>query len=66
MRDFAQLGVPLSRRAAPDREHTLHTIVEQAFAQHTLPDHTGGAEQDDFHRLIRRMLPGDGIAARRR
>ena len=50
--DFAQLGVLLSGRAAPDREHALDAGIEQAFAQHALPDHAGGAEQDDFHDLM--------------
>jgi hypothetical protein len=52
MDDFAQLGVALSGRAAPDREHAFNTGVEQAFAQATLPDHSGCAEQDDFHALM--------------
>jgi len=47
--DFAQLGVQLSARAAPDREHAFHAGIAQAFAQAALPDHSGGAEQDDFH-----------------
>ena len=47
--DFAQLGVLLVGRAAPDRKHAFDAIVEQAFTQYTLPDHAGGAEQDDLH-----------------
>jgi len=51
---FAQLGVSLSTRAAPDREHALDAGVEQAFAQNALPDHAGCAEQNDLH-------PGVGL-----
>jgi hypothetical protein len=49
MHDFAQLGMLLSGRAAPDRKHAFNAGIEQALAQHALPDHAGGAEQDDFH-----------------
>src|ERR1700712_3699408 len=47
--DLAQLGVMLPGRAAPDREYAFDSGIDQAFAQHALPDHAGGAEQDDFH-----------------
>ena len=47
--EFAQFRMRLSGRAASDREHAFHAGIEQAFAQHALPDHSGGAEQDDFH-----------------
>ncbi len=30
--DFAQLGVLLAGRAAPDREHAFDVWIEQAFA----------------------------------
>ena len=66
VQDLAKLGVALSGGAAPDCEHTIHARVEQAFAQHALPDHAGGAEQDDLHPSIRRMPARDGIAALRR
>ncbi|MDB5635695.1 MAG: hypothetical protein JWP51_603, partial [Bradyrhizobium sp.] len=39
MQDFAQFGVPLPGRAAPDHEHAFNISVAQAFAQATLPDH---------------------------
>ncbi len=54
--DFAQLGVPLPGRAAPDREHAFHVSVEQAFAQDALPDHARCAEQDDFHPIFRSVV----------
>jgi hypothetical protein len=50
--DFVQLGIALSRRAAPDREHSFDRGIEQAFTQDALPDHSGSAEQDDFHPLM--------------
>jgi len=50
--DFAQFGMPLSGRAAPDREHAFDPGIEQAFAEHALPDHAGGAKQDDSHRRV--------------
>jgi hypothetical protein len=46
----------LSGRAASDREHAFHARVEQAFAQHALAYHSGGAEQDDFH--VTPVIPG--------
>ena len=46
----------LPGRAAPDREHAFYAGIEQAFAQHALPDHAGGAEQDDFHPLIHPLM----------
>ena len=49
VQDFTQLGMPHPGRAAPDRQHVRDTGVDQAFAQHALPDHAGGAEQDDLH-----------------
>src|SRR5664279_3055450 len=55
--DFAQLGIALPGRAAPDREHAFDTGIEQAFAQHALSDHSGCAEQDDFHSLINLIHP---------
>jgi hypothetical protein len=51
--DFTQFCMRLPGRAAPDREHALDIRVEQAFAQHALPDHAGGAEQDDLHDLMK-------------
>src|SRR5580692_4552427 len=48
--DFAQLRLARAERAAPDREHGFDSGIEQAFAQHPLPDHSGSAEQDDLHR----------------
>ena len=57
MDDFAQLRMPLPGRAAPDHEHAFDTGVEQALAQHALPDHARGAEQDDFHRRPIRVHP---------
>ena len=47
--DFVQLDVSAPGRATPDRKHALNPGIEQAFAQYALPDHSGGAEQDDFH-----------------
>jgi hypothetical protein len=46
----------LPSRAAPDRKHAFNLGVEQAFAQHTLPDHSGSAEQDDFHAISRGLV----------
>src|ERR1700681_2390952 len=54
--DFAQLGILYAGRAAPDREHGFDISVEQTLAQHALPDHPGGAEQDDFHRISRGLV----------
>ena len=51
MQDFTKLGVLLPGRAAPDHQHALDAGVEQAFAQHALPDQSGGAEQNHFHRI---------------
>src|SRR3954447_15142310 len=31
--------------------------IEQTFAQHTLPDHAGGAEQDDCHDVMKASGP---------
>ncbi len=41
-----------SGRAAPNRENGFDVGINEAFAQHALPDHAGGAEQDDFHDLM--------------
>src|SRR5216684_17516 len=54
--DFAQLGVLYAGRAAPDREHGFDLGIDQAFAQTPLPDHPGGAEQDDFNRISRALV----------
>src|SRR6202041_3430243 len=48
--DFTQLRLLLAGRAAPDREHGFDPGIKQAFPQHPLSDHSGGAEQDDLHR----------------
>ncbi len=50
--DFLQFWMALPGRATSDREHALDAGINQAFAQHALPDHAGGAEQDHFHVLI--------------
>src|SRR5258708_16301077 len=39
----------LPDRVAPDGQHALHARVEQAFAQHALPDHARCSKQDDVH-----------------
>ena len=68
MHDFAQLGILLAGRAAPDRKHALDAGIEQAFAQHALPDHSGCAEQDDFHdfrRLFPRYSTGRAVSPRK-
>lgn len=44
-----QLRMLLPKRAAPNAEDALRAGVEQAFAQHVLPDHAGRSEQDDVH-----------------
>ena len=44
-----QLGVLHPGRAAPNRQHALDTGIDKAFAQDTLPDHAGGAEQDHLY-----------------
>ena len=49
VQDFTQPGVLHPARAAPDRQHLGDPGVDKAFAQHALPDHAGGAEQDHFH-----------------
>ncbi len=49
---FMQLGILQSGRAAPDHQHALDAGIDQAFAQHALPDHAGGAEQDHFHDVM--------------
>src|ERR1700761_4719345 len=36
-------------RGAPDGDDFVYVVGEKAFAQYALADHTGGAEQDDFH-----------------
>src|SRR5665647_1334402 len=48
VQQLAQLRIVLFGGAAPDREHAGDRGIAQAFAQHALPDHAGGAEQDDF------------------
>ncbi len=63
MQDFAQFCILLSGRTAPDRQHALDAGIEQAFAQHTLPDHAGGAEQDDFHPISPAALHIQAAAA---
>ena len=47
-----QPGVLHPGRAAPDRQYFRDTGIDEAFAQDALPDHAGGAEQDDFHDLM--------------
>ncbi len=64
--DLAQLGILLAGRTASDRKHAVDSGIEQAFAQDALPDHSGGAEQDDFHALIRRKSAAAGIVSPRR
>ena len=49
---FPQLGVLQSGRAAPDHQHAFNGGIDQAFAQHALANHAGGAEQDHFHDLM--------------
>ncbi len=44
VQDFKQLGIMLAGRTASNHQHALDTGVEQAFAQHALADHAGGAE----------------------
>ena len=44
------LGVALAGDTAPDRKHVLDLRIAQAFAQDSLPDHSGCTEQDDLHR----------------
>ena len=51
LQDFLELGVLLAARPARHRKHALDTGIDQAFAQHALPDHSGGAEDDDLHDL---------------
>src|ERR1700681_2964283 len=53
VQDFMQLGVLHPGRAAPDHQHALDAGVDKAFAQHALPDHAGGAEQNDLHDLMK-------------
>ena len=48
VQDFTQLGVLHPGRAAPDRQYFRDAGIDEAFAQDALPDHAGGAEQDDF------------------
>ena len=47
--ELAQLVVALAGRGPDDGEHALDPGVEEALAQDTLPDHAGGAEENDFH-----------------
>jgi hypothetical protein len=56
VQDFAKLRVPLQAWAAPDHEHGLDARIEQAFAQHALPDHSGCAEQDYLHSTPRSII----------
>src|SRR6185295_6893236 len=53
VQNFPQLGVLPPGRAAPDRQYFRNTIIDQAFAQDTLPDHAGSAEQDRLHIRVR-------------
>jgi len=48
VQDFAQLGVLLASRAAPDAS-TLSTPASSRHSEARPADHAGGAEQDDFH-----------------
>jgi hypothetical protein len=56
VQDFAQFWVCLSGRAAPDHQHAGHVGIEQTFAQDALPDHSGSAEQNDFHPIFQLWL----------
>jgi hypothetical protein len=50
MHDLAQFGVLLPGGAAHDGQHKFDVAIEQALAQHSLPDHAGCAEENHFHR----------------
>ncbi len=45
-----QLFVLLSQWSSPNGKHKLDVGVVKAFAKNTLADHSGGTEQDDFHK----------------
>src|SRR4029078_4103292 len=49
VQDFMKLRVLHAGRAAPDRQYFRDARIDEALAQHALPDHAGGAKQDDFH-----------------
>src|SRR5262249_30648263 len=46
--------VALSGGAAPDDQNMRDRRIEQALAQHALPDHAGRAEQNDLHAGLKR------------
>src|SRR5262245_26305335 len=48
--DFAQLRVRHAARLAVDDENALHQRILQAFQQHALADHAGGAGDDGLDR----------------
>jgi probable blue pigment (indigoidine) exporter len=49
--DLPQLRMPEAGGRPDDRHHLVDVGGEQALAQHTLPDHAGGAEDYDLHRF---------------
>jgi len=54
--DFADFWMELSGSGASDGLDELHIVREERFAQHTLADHPGCAEDHDVHRAILRLL----------
>jgi probable blue pigment (indigoidine) exporter len=58
--DFTQLGVMDPGRLPDDGDDLLDVGSEQAFAQHTLADHAGRAEDDDLHRCSPRGRSATG------
>ena len=63
MTQFLQPGVALAGRAAADGENVFDIGIEQALAQHTLPDHSGRAEQHDFEFAATHTSKPFGIAS---
>jgi len=49
MDDLGKFRILLSRCVAPHRDYSFDILIKQAFAQHTLPDHSRCAKNKHFH-----------------
>jgi len=49
MRNFTQFLVKDPRDIPADRLNTMDPTIEEAFAEHPLPDHSGGAKDEHIH-----------------
>src|ERR1700723_2999077 len=62
MDNLAKFRVLLPRLAAAYGEDLHNRRIEQAFAEYSLPDHSGGSEQDDVHGV---PIPGCHCCSKR-